>query len=168
MKVISVGNHSHVFPMRVICKQVTDEYGFSYGDAVDFCGSELEIEASDIRKRSWYKYPETCGEDYGITCPICKGFVPIKKKLLPKFVLENAEPYVQEMTKEKEQEDKSGNTIDLAMIQGIEKYLKENSAYIISSIDGEGNHVGRFKEFVIDANGDLIISTDIDSESCTG
>lgn len=49
----------------------------------------------------------------------------------------------------------------------IEKILRESNVYIVSSINGEGNHIGRFNGFSEDANGDLIISVDIDDMSCT-
>ena len=44
---------------------------------------------------------------------------------------------------------------------------KEHNVYIISSVEGKGNHVGRFKGFSVDADGDLIIEADIDGLSCT-
>lgn len=49
MKVIRKGNHNNVFPMKIVCQQVVDKYGFTYGGDHDFCGSELEIEAEDIK-----------------------------------------------------------------------------------------------------------------------
>ena len=48
-----------------------------------------------------------------------------------------------------------------------EKMLKADNIYIISSIDDKGTHVGRFKRCSLDADGNLIIETDIDSVSCT-
>lgn len=52
-------------------------------------------------------------------------------------------------------------------LKQIEDYLTKNNVYIISSIDGVGVHVGRFKGFSLDANDDLVIDADIDSISCT-
>lgn len=49
----------------------------------------------------------------------------------------------------------------------IEEWMKLNNVYIVSSIDGNGNHVGRLKGLYLDANDDLIISVDIDDLSCT-
>lgn len=91
MKVIEENNFSNVFPMKIKCKRVVDEYGFAYGKQNDFCGSELEIEASDIKKHKWSKYPDYSGIDYGVICPICKKFVVIDMHKIPKLVLEKAE-----------------------------------------------------------------------------
>ena len=51
-------------------------------------------------------------------------------------------------------------------IKEIENVLKEKNAYIVASVGGNGNHVGRIKGLAVDANGNLIIEADIDSESC--
>lgn len=53
---------------------------------------------------------------------------------------------------------------DLQMIEAI---LRKYNVYIISSVDGKGNHVGRLKGFSVDADGDLVIDADIDELSCT-
>lgn len=90
MKVIKEDNYSSSFPMKIKCKVIYDEYGFAYGVKKDFCGSELEIEAEDVKKHSWHKYPDFIGTDYGVICPVCKQFVVIDKKKIPKTVLENA------------------------------------------------------------------------------
>ena len=74
MKVIKVNDFSDVFPLRVTCKRVVDKYGFSYGHEKDFCGSELEVDAADIKKHEWFKWPVFEGTDYGVICPICKNF----------------------------------------------------------------------------------------------
>ena len=50
----------------------------------------------------------------------------------------------------------------------IENKLREQNVYIISSVDGRGVHIGRFKGFSRDANDDLVIEADIDGVSCTG
>lgn len=57
--------------------------------------------------------------------------------------------------------------VDYEEMKQIENKLKENKAYVISSIDEKGHHVGRFKGFSLDANGDLIIEIDIDAISST-
>ena len=92
MKVIKNNqNFDNVFPMTVTCARVVDKYGFSYGDEVYFCGSELEIEAYDIRKRDWQKYPDFSGTDYGVVCPVCKNFVVIDRDKIPKKIKDEAE-----------------------------------------------------------------------------
>lgn len=91
MKIINKGNYNNAFPMKVICRRVTDEYGFGYGDDKDFCGSILEVEEEDIKKHSWSKYPAYQGVDYGVICPVCKKFVPVDKKSICKNILDNAE-----------------------------------------------------------------------------
>lgn len=91
MKVIKENKFSDIFPMKIKCKRITDEYGFSYGKENDFCGSELEIEISDIKKHEWSKYPDYSGVDYGVICPMCGQFIPINEDNIPKNVLERAE-----------------------------------------------------------------------------
>ena len=49
----------------------------------------------------------------------------------------------------------------------VESVLAGCNTYILSSIDGEGKHVGRFRGVSVDANGSLVISADIDKVSCT-
>ena len=91
MKIISKKNYDHVFPMKIKCSQVRDEYGFSYGKVEDFCGSELEIDANDIKKHKWFKYPNYVGIDYGVLCPVCGKFIVIDAAELPNAILESAE-----------------------------------------------------------------------------
>lgn len=81
----------NVFPMRITCRRVVDECGYSYGKETDFCGSELEIEAEDIKKHPWEKYPDDSGTDFGVVCPVCNQFVVVDREKLPKLVLNNAE-----------------------------------------------------------------------------
>lgn len=90
MKVIG-GPESPVFPMKVRCSHHVDGYGFSYGRPADFCGHELEVEESDIKKHPWYKYPEMGGTDYGVVCPVCHMFVVIEEEKLPGYVKEAAD-----------------------------------------------------------------------------
>lgn len=56
--------------MNITCRRVIDIYGFAYGKEKDFCGSELKINMSDIKKHSWAKYPDYSGVDYGVICPV--------------------------------------------------------------------------------------------------
>ena len=91
MKIINRAGNYGIFPMTVTCKRVVDEYGFSYGKEKDFCGSELEIEADDIKKHPWFKYPYYEGVDYGVVCPVCGKFIAIDKDTLPIGVLNMAE-----------------------------------------------------------------------------
>lgn len=57
--------------------------------------------------------------------------------------------------------------MNIEEMKKIEKWLNKNNVYIISSIDGEGIHVGKFKGLSLDADDDLIINVDIDSFGCT-
>lgn len=91
MKVIERGNYGNTFPMIVECKRVVDEYGYTYGDAKDFCGSKIEIEMEDIKKHKWSKYPDYTGTDYGFVCPVCGKFIVVDKNTIPKRVLDEAE-----------------------------------------------------------------------------
>ena len=93
MKIIKNNqNFDNVFPMTITCARVKDKYGFTYGAEVDFCGSELEIEASDIRRRDWQKYPDYSGTDYGIVCPVCGNFIPIDRDKIPQKIKDEAPP----------------------------------------------------------------------------
>ena len=58
--------------------------------------------------------------------------------------------------------------MNIEELNKIEDELRKQNLYIISSIDGNGVHVGRFKGFSHDADGDLVIEADIDGVSCTG
>lgn len=90
MKVVKENNYNNVFPMKIICHQVVDEDGYTYGKKNDFCGSELEIEAEDIKKHTWYKYPDYSGVDYGVVCPMCGKFVVVDTGRIPIRVLNDA------------------------------------------------------------------------------
>ena len=89
MRVIEKHTPSDSFSMRVKCEQVVDVYGFSYGKAVDFCGSILEITAYDIGKHRWYKYPGFSDVDYGVICPVCGKFVVVDTEKIPSEILKN-------------------------------------------------------------------------------
>lgn len=91
MRVLEKGNYGKVFPMVVECKRVVDKHGFAYGDAKDFCGSKIEIEAEDIKKHKWAKYPDYKGTDYGFICPECGKFIVVDEKKIPKQILDAAE-----------------------------------------------------------------------------
>lgn len=82
---------SSVFPMRIRCRRVEDSDGFAYGKEVDFCGKELEVEESDVKKHPWFKYPNYTDVDYGVKCPMCGMFVVIDEDKLPKYVKEKTE-----------------------------------------------------------------------------
>ena len=93
MKVIRKGNYNNVFPMKIVCQQVVDKYGFTYGGDHDFCGSELEIEAEDIKKHKWDKYPDYSGTDYAVVCPVCGKFIVVDTSKIPIRVLNNAKEF---------------------------------------------------------------------------
>ena len=93
MKVIRKGNYNNVFPMKIVCQQVVDKYGFAYGGDHDFCGSELEIEATDIKMHKWCKYPDYNGVDFGVICPVCGKFIPIDTCKIPARILDGAKEF---------------------------------------------------------------------------
>lgn len=47
-------------------------------------------------------------------------------------------------------------------------YNKNQEVYIIASIEGKGNHIGRIKNISLDTDDDVIIEVDIDEKSVTG
>lgn len=91
MKIVKENNFSDIFPMKIKCKRVVDRYGLAYGEEKDFCGSELEIEADDIKKHRWSKYPDYSGIDYGVICPVCGKFISINEDSIPSLILKRAE-----------------------------------------------------------------------------
>ena len=50
-------------------------------------------------------------------------------------------------------------------LRELELFLLEHNVYILSSIEGKGVHVGRFKQISLDADGNPVIECDIDKES---
>ena len=54
---------------------------------------------------------------------------------------------------------------DFKKFKEVEEFLREHNAYILSSIEGEGVHVGRFKCLSLDADGYPIVECDIDKIS---
>lgn len=93
MEIIKRGNYGSVFPMEVTCKKVTDKYGFGYGKAADFCGSILKIDAEDVYKHSWSKYPNYSGVDYIVMCPVCGKFIVLDEEVLPDRVKHSAREF---------------------------------------------------------------------------
>ena len=91
MKIVNENNSYDMFPMLVFCRRVVDTYGFAYGEEKDFCGSKLEIEAEDIKKHKWFKYPDYEGVDYGVICPVCGKFIVVDRNEIPNKVLSDAE-----------------------------------------------------------------------------
>lgn len=91
MKILKKNDFCSVFPMEIKCERILDKYGLSYGEPKDFCGSELEISAEDIKRHDWFKYPDCEGIDYGVICPVCKRFIVIQTDKIPNVILENAE-----------------------------------------------------------------------------
>ena len=90
MKVVNKENFPHVFPMRIKCEFSKDANGYSYGKEKDFCGSELEVEAKDIKKHNYHKYPNISGIDFGVKCPVCKQFIVIGGDMIPEKIKRNA------------------------------------------------------------------------------
>ena len=92
MKIIETKQEhiTNMFPMKVNCHYNADAYGFGYGDKKDYCGSVVEINASDICKHPYFKYPDISGVDYGYICPVCKHFVVIPSKDIPVEVMHAA------------------------------------------------------------------------------
>lgn len=49
----------------------------------------------------------------------------------------------------------------------IKSLLTDSGAYIMSSIEGKGCHIGRIKDVGLDSDGNMVIDIDIDRVSCT-
>jgi hypothetical protein len=65
-----------------------------YQDGNVPCSSTLEIEACDLTKRTWSKYPDDSGVDYGFVCPICGCFTNIDGKFLNDHLKNMAKDYI--------------------------------------------------------------------------
>ena len=96
MKVLEERKIYGGFPLEMTCQQIVDENGYSYGKKADYCGSKLLVETGDIKKRTWSKYPDIRGIDYGVVCPICGSFTPIKEELIPTRVMDKAPLYTRD------------------------------------------------------------------------
>lgn len=46
-------------------------------------------------------------------------------------------------------------------------YNENQDVYIIASIEGKGNHIGKIKRILLDADNDIVIEIDIDNKSVT-
>lgn len=85
MKILSEPDNN-TFPMKIKCR-VPDQGTLAfYGRAVDYCGRELEVEASDIKKHIIRD-----GANYGVFCPGCGMFTIIPEVNIPKYVKREAE-----------------------------------------------------------------------------
>lgn len=89
MKVIE-NNSNKSFPRRIVCKMVRDKMGYSYGNINDYCGSVLEIEASDIKRHNWSRYDER-GTSFIVICPVCGGWIEIEPDTLTSTTKAEAE-----------------------------------------------------------------------------
>ncbi len=92
MKIL-VNNYENTdFKLQVLCKQTEDKYGYIYGNAEDFCGSTLEVEADDIREHCWSKgwSAPISGKSYVVVCPLCGEWIEISAEKIPKTVRDNA------------------------------------------------------------------------------
>lgn len=47
-------------------------------------------------------------------------------------------------------------------------FKREQEVYCNASIDKKGNHIGRIKSVLLDANANVVIEIEIDKESVTG
>ncbi len=47
-------------------------------------------------------------------------------------------------------------------------YGENKDVYVIALIGGEGHHIGRIKDILLDPNNDIVVEIDIDNKSVTG
>lgn len=90
MKIIEDNSQKNSFPRRVTCEFTRSPDGYYYDEGNDYCGSVLEIEASDIKKHEWQKYYEK-GTSYVVVCPLCGCWIELDPDTLPRAVKEKAE-----------------------------------------------------------------------------
>lgn len=57
---------------------------------------------------------------------------------------------------------------DTKEMELVESILKANKGYIVASLDGKGHFLGEFKGLSQDADGNLIIDTNLESIDCSG
>ena len=89
MKIIE-NNSLTGFPRRVTCEFTRDKDGYYYDECNNYCGSILEIEASDIKQHHWRKYDES-GTSYVVVCPVCGCWIEIDANTLNSNIKANAE-----------------------------------------------------------------------------
>ena len=61
------------------------------------CGSTSSINATDLVRRKWCKYPDDNGVDYGFICPKCGCFTNIDEKNLTKDLKTMAKDYIEKI-----------------------------------------------------------------------
>ena len=54
------------------------------------------------------------------------------------------------------------------LLKALEGVSDNQEVYIISTIDGDGAHIGSIEEVGLDAYGDIVLNTNIESISETG
>lgn len=90
MKIIENNSGKNSFPRHVTCEFTRSPDGYYYDERNSYCGSVLEIEATDIRKHHWQKYYDS-GDSYVVVCPLCGCWIELDPNTLPKAVKEKAE-----------------------------------------------------------------------------
>lgn len=92
MKILVDNYTNNAFKIEVKCEKTYDEYVYTYGNDLDYCGSVLEAEPWDIRSHRWSKgWPDNIsGASYIVVCPLCGSWIEIPEDKLPKQVKENA------------------------------------------------------------------------------
>lgn len=75
MKILNQRYAGDNWSMKVDCSG----YGWHQENAP--CTSNLEIDANDLLKREWSKYPDESGIAYGFVCPLCNCFTEIQLKI---------------------------------------------------------------------------------------
>ena len=92
MKILVDNYTKDNFTLEIKCKQLIDKHGFCYGEAKDYCGSTLSIDAEDIRCHHWsggYSAVNT-GVSYVVVCPLCGEWIEIPSEKIPKRIRDNA------------------------------------------------------------------------------
>ncbi len=93
MQIIEEKNNHKTFPMRIECKKYS-EFGISFTESSEHCGSILAVDESDIYKFTKY-HPELDVPItlYGVICPNCKKLILIYKNMIPEKVRRSAKLY---------------------------------------------------------------------------
>lgn len=91
MKIIEDNYTTANFSRRITCEFARSPDGYYYDEGNNYCGSVLEIEASDVKRHNWAKYYRA-GTSYVVVCPLCGCWIELDPDTLPRVVKEKAEP----------------------------------------------------------------------------
>ena len=89
MEILKEGNGEN-WSMTIKCELVKDNYGFTWDNDIEHCGSILRISKEDVFCKRWSKYGGLDGVDYLVQCPKCRSRIYLLPETLPSYVKASA------------------------------------------------------------------------------